>query len=78
MSDSISVLAIPDAATAGGAVPAAEVGGFEVTQLALNLAVTATGKVSLLGIGGELGGTAGLTVTIESPRWAAAASPRSS
>ncbi len=50
-----------------GAVRASlgEVGGFQVTQLALNLAITATGKVSLLGIGGELAGTAGLTVTLE-------------
>jgi hypothetical protein len=101
MSDSISVLAVPEAAIAAEApsdaapglfpqridVPAAdlraeltsflermdgavrglpgEVGGFEVTSLALNLAITATGKVSLLGIGGELAGTAGLTVTLE-------------
>jgi hypothetical protein len=104
MSDSISVLAVPDAAIAAQApadaapgllpqridVPAADlrgeltsflermdgavrdlpgqVGGFQVTKLDLNLAITATGKVSLLGIGGELAGTAGLTVTLERAR----------
>jgi hypothetical protein len=101
MSDSISVLAVPEAAIArdvpAGEAPALlpqrvdvptadlrqelagflermdgavrglpdEVGGFQVTRLDLNLAVTATGKVSLLGIGGELAGTAGLSVTLE-------------
>jgi hypothetical protein len=42
-----------------------EIGEFGVTSLALNLAVTATGKISLFGIGGELAGTAGLTVTLQ-------------
>jgi hypothetical protein len=40
-------------------------GAFNVDSVALKLEITAKGKVSLLGTGGELGGTGGVTITLK-------------
>jgi len=40
-------------------------GPFEVEELTLSLEVTAKGSVSLLGTGGELGGTGGISLTLK-------------
>lgn len=40
-------------------------GQFEVDELTLSLDVTAKGSVSLLGTGGELGGSGGLSLTLK-------------
>jgi hypothetical protein len=41
-----------------------KLGDFTVDSVDLSLEVTATGKVSLLGTGGELGGSGGITITL--------------
>jgi hypothetical protein len=40
-------------------------GSLEVEELTLSLEVTAKGSVSLLGTGGELGGTGGISLTLK-------------
>jgi hypothetical protein len=46
-----------------GGVPSA-LGGFSIDSLELSLEVSATGSVSLLGTGGEVTGTGGITLTL--------------
>lgn len=44
------------------------VGDYEVDELTLSLEVSAKGTVSLLGAGGELGGTGGVTISLKRRR----------
>jgi hypothetical protein len=46
----------------------ATLGGLEVDTIALKLEITAKGKVSLVGTGGEIGGTGGITLTLSRPK----------
>ncbi len=39
-------------------------GGFKVDEITLSIEITAKGTVSLLGSGGEIGGTGGITITL--------------
>jgi hypothetical protein len=47
-----------------GSIPAT-LGKYDVDSIALKLEISAKGKVSLLGSGGELGGTGGITLTLK-------------
>jgi hypothetical protein len=59
-----------------GGVPAA-VGGFTVESVEVSAEVSATGKVSFLGSGGELSGTGGITFTLTRKPAAAGTEARS-
>jgi len=41
-----------------------KLGGLSVSTVSLKAEISAKGKVSLLGTGGELGGTGGITITL--------------
>jgi hypothetical protein len=43
----------------------ASLGTYDVDSITLKLEISAKGKVSLLGSGGELGGTGGITLTLK-------------
>ena len=51
------------ALSSGLAIP----GGYEVDQIEVPLEITAEGSVGILGSGGSLGGTAGLSVVLRRP-----------
>lgn len=43
-------------------------GGMSVSSIELKAEITATGKISLVGTGGELSGTGGITITLTSAK----------